>query len=87
MIDSITPDLLNLGDEVPTDYNEVYDIISKAVQVVKATYGIGKEYQLNNDFYVDYFMLFCHCHNLYRCVLASKRNIVLVRSIVQEIIK
>lgn len=87
LIDSITPDLLNCGGNVPSDYNDVYKIISNAIEVTKTTYDLHVKY--NNDYSIsDYIVVFGNC-----CVEGKIPmhimidNMPLVRSIVQEIIK
>lgn len=87
LIDNITPALLNAGEKAPTDYNELYKIISNAVQVVKATLCIHVQYNMRYSIsdYIDDFCMYCYHFNIPMHIMHN--NIFLVRSIVQEIIK
>lgn len=88
LIDNITPALLNCGVNVPTDYNDLYKIISNAIEVTKATYNLHVKY--NNVHYSinDYIVVFgTYCVEGKIPMHIMIDNMPLVRSIVQEIIK
>ena len=87
LIDSITPALLNAGNNMPTDYNDVYKIISNAVQVVKINHDLYVKYNMKhtiNDGIND-FCMYCAHYDIPMYIMID--NVSLVRSIVQEIIK
>lgn len=87
LIDNIMPQLLNCGEGAPIDYNQVYKIISNAVQVVKINHDLYVEYNMKHTINegVDDFCMYCCHYNIPMYIMID--NVVLVRSIVQEIIK
>lgn len=87
LIDNITPDLLNSGEGVPTDYNDVYKIISNAIQVVKINHDLYLQYNMPHSITegVDDFCMYCAHYDIPMYIMID--NVVLVRSIVSEIIK
>lgn len=87
LIDNITPELLNLGKDTPTDYNEVYKILSNAVQVTKVNHELYIKYQMKHsiDEGVNDFCMYCVHYNIPMYIMID--NVSLVRSIVQEVIK
>lgn len=87
LIDSITPALLNAGNNVPSDYNDVYKIISNAVQVVKINHDLYLKYDMTHSITegVNDFCLYCAHYDIPMYIMID--NVSLVRSIVQEIIK
>ena len=87
LIDSITPALFNAGEKVPTDYNELYKIVSNAVQVVKINYDLYTNYNMSRSINdgVNDFCMYCYHFNIPMYVMID--NIVLINAIVQEIIQ
>lgn len=87
LIDNITPELLNSGENTPTDYNAVYKILSNAVQVVKINHDLYIGYQMKHtiDEGVNDFCMYCCHYNIPLYIMID--NVSLVRSIVQETIK
>lgn len=87
LIDNITPELLNLGEDTPTDYNAVYKIISNAVQVVKINHDLYTQYKAKHTLAegVNDFCMYCVHYDIPMYIMID--NVSLVRSIVQEIIK
>jgi len=87
LIDSITPALFNAGEKVPTDYNELYKIISNAVQVVKINHDLYLKYDMPHSITegVNDFCLYCAHYDIPMYIMID--NVSMVRSIVQEIIK
>lgn len=87
LIDSITPDLLNCGEDTPSDYNAVYKILSNAVQVVKINHDLYLKYDMQHSITegVNDFCLYCCHYDIPMYIMID--HVSLVRSIVQEIIK
>lgn len=87
LIDTITPELLNCGEDTPTDYNVVYKIISNAVQVVKITHDLYIKYDMKHSITegVNDFCMYCCHYDIPMYIMID--NVALVRLIVQEIIK
>lgn len=87
LIDNIIPQLLNCGEEAPSDYNDVYKIISNAIQVVKINHDLYIQYNMPHSITdcVSDFCLYCCHYNIPMYIMID--NVVLVRSIVSEIIK
>lgn len=87
LIDSITPALLNCGEDTPTDYNDVYKIISNAIQVVKINHNLYVNYNMKHTVTegINDFCLYCVHYDIPMYIMID--NVSLVRSIVGEIIK
>lgn len=87
LIDNITPALLNCGESTPSDYNDVYKILSNAVQVVKITHDVYISYKMPHSITegVNDFCLYCCHYDIPMYIMID--NVALVRSIVSEIIK
>lgn len=87
LVDNIIPQLLNCGEGSPTDYNDVYKIISNAIQVVKITRDLYVQYNMPHSITdgVNDFCMYCAHYDIPMYIMID--NVSLVRSIVQEIIK
>ena len=87
LIDNITPELLNCGEDTPTDYNDLYKIISNAMQVVKVNHDLYIKYSMEHSITqaIDDFCMYCVHFNIPMYIMID--NVSLVRSIVREIIK
>jgi len=87
LIDSITPALLNCGENTPSDYNAVYKILSNAVQVVKINHDLYLKYDMPHSITegVNDFCLYCAHYDIPMYIMID--HVSLVRAIVQEIIK
>ncbi|WP_405283879.1 hypothetical protein [Methanobrevibacter sp.] len=87
LIYAIMPALFNAGEKAPTDYNEVYKIITNGLQVVKTIHELyvknNAQYSIDN--FICDFNAYCEHYNIPAYIMID--NVVLVRSIVQEIIK
>lgn len=87
LIDNIMPQLLNCGEGAPSDYNNVYKIMSNAVQVVKINHDLYISYNMPRSITegVNDFCLYCCHYNIPMYIMID--NVALVRSIVSEVIK